>query len=314
MRSVCALLLRRLKTVLASTRGAFDLTSVLVGAAVVAILVGGTAVTTFGVIPWAQDNGARQNLSAVNTAQSVAKIRDGKFLDTPGLTGASYIASGPSLAVGADTVGSCWVGFSRSDAGQTFYATSAMSDPKLFSTGLDTGCVAKTEQRQLAMAVGTPMPIAKAASWGYGNEGQLGRGSTTTSNLPVDVLSTGALAGRSVTAVSAGDSHACALADGAVFCWGVNTDGRVGDGTTTNSLVPCRCRCQRRSWPGKTVTAVSAGRVLNLRPRRQHCRLLLGRQRQPASSGRATHAQRLVPTAVTGQRRLSQARPSRTSA
>jgi alpha-tubulin suppressor-like RCC1 family protein len=46
-----------------------------------------------------------------------------------------------------------------------------------------------------------------------------------------------ALAG--VTAVSVGFEHACALlADGTVECWGHNADGQLGDGSTTDSLVP----------------------------------------------------------------------------
>lgn len=38
---------------------------------------------------------------------------------------------------------------------------------------------------------------------------------------------------NSVVAVTSGDTHACALADdGRVFCWGINDEGQLGDGTT----------------------------------------------------------------------------------
>ncbi len=41
--------------------------------------------------------------------------------------------------------------------------------------------------------------------------------------------------------VAAGGQHSCALrSDGAVFCWGSNTDGQVGDGTTTSRARPTR--------------------------------------------------------------------------
>ena len=71
--------------------------------------------------------------------------------------------------------------------------------------------------------------------WGYNGSGQLGNGSTTQSVSPVPVsgLSTG------VMAIANGDSHACALTSvGAVFCWGDNGTGQLGDGSTTDRLVP----------------------------------------------------------------------------
>ena len=71
--------------------------------------------------------------------------------------------------------------------------------------------------------------------WGRNVNGQLGDNSTTDSLTPVDVfgLSVG------ITEISAGNNHTCALNEsGGVKCWGVNSFGQIGDGSTTSRLVP----------------------------------------------------------------------------
>ena len=72
--------------------------------------------------------------------------------------------------------------------------------------------------------------------WGSNTSGQLGPQVTgqdaSATATPVQNL-------NNVTHLSAGTSHACALlGTGSVYCWGYNSSGQLGDGTTVKSATP----------------------------------------------------------------------------
>lgn len=85
------------------------------------------------------------------------------------------------------------------------------------------------------------MDDATARCWGYGDSGELGDGFKTDRNRPVTVLTSGTIDVdpvplTGITAIEAGSIFTCArLSDSMVRCFGDNTDGKLGDGTTTGT-------------------------------------------------------------------------------
>jgi len=91
--------------------------------------------------------------------------------------------------------------------------------------------------------------------WGGNSAGQLGDGTTTNRSTPTQTSSFGT--GRTAVAISSGFSHTCAvLDDGSVSCWGNNSVGQLGDGTTTNRNIPTQTS---NLGTGRTAVAISIG-------------------------------------------------------
>lgn len=91
-----------------------------------------------------------------------------------------------------------------------------------------------------AMGTGrTPCALTAAGQaycWGANNNGQLGDNSLTNRTAPVRVHQPGGVA---FTLIQSGGSHTCALSTaGALYCWGANSFGQLGDGTITRRLAP----------------------------------------------------------------------------
>jgi alpha-tubulin suppressor-like RCC1 family protein len=109
---------------------------------------------------------------------------------------------------------------------------------------------------------------ANVWSWGGGEIGQLGDGSTADQHLPVKV-STSAISG--IASIAGGGAHALLIATGGtVWSWGWNGYGQLGVGTTTG---PATCVLSNAPTPCSTVpvqvalsniTTVAAGDLHNL--------------------------------------------------
>ncbi|MEV5576694.1 Ig-like domain repeat protein [Spirillospora sp. NPDC052269] len=92
----------------------------------------------------------------------------------------------------------------------------------------------------------------RVLAWGRNDYGQIGDGTGTNRNTPVEVHMP---SGVTVTQIAAGRSHGLALAsDGRVFAWGANGAGQVGDGTNTSRYTPVQVHLP----PGTTATWIAA--------------------------------------------------------
>ncbi|MCC3292429.1 fibronectin type III domain-containing protein [Arthrobacter sp. zg-Y1110] len=141
---------------LRKSSGAFDLPSIITGVVVVGILAAGVLAAIFGVIPFAQDRGAKQDLSSIRTAEGVAKSKDNRFMDHAGLLDTGYLqpSSTEKTTVKADAKGTCYVGLAKSGTGKIFYSTDAKTDPEVFEADTDTGCLTPEELAELIEEVG----------------------------------------------------------------------------------------------------------------------------------------------------------------
>jgi alpha-tubulin suppressor-like RCC1 family protein len=114
-------------------------------------------------------------------------------------------------------------------------------------TGLGSGMVAISVGEVHTCGV-TETGAAKC--WGTSSRGALGDGTNLQRLVPVDVAGMN----RDVLAVSAGGEHTCGITKaGAAKCWGRNSFGTLGNGTTIDSAVPADV-----TGLGSDVVAISA--------------------------------------------------------
>ena len=102
----------------------------------------------------------------------------------------------------------------------------------------------------------TILDNGSVSCWGRNDAGNLGDGSTTNSNVPIQTSNIGT--GRTAVGIGTGYFHTCALLDnGSVSCWGGNAEvapnyGEIGDGANINRLTPT----QTNEF-GNGITAIS---------------------------------------------------------
>ena len=148
-----------------------------------------------------------------------------------------YLGYHHSCAILDDQSVKCW---GRNQDGELGVGstTSSFNTPQAINT-------LGTNRHAISLALGQGFTCAllddgSIKCWGQDNFGQRGDGGGSGSDIRSPPSSAISLpAGRTATQISAGEFHVCALLDDAsVVCWGKNSEGQLGDGTTTQRTAP----------------------------------------------------------------------------
>ncbi len=203
------------------------------------------------------DNSAGSFGDSTTTSSSVpvvaytAGVLSGKTITAVG-AGNSY-----SIALASDGTVYSWGANGQGQLGDNS-TTSRIAPVAVYSDGVLSG------KTITAIATGGSHTLALASdgtvyAWGWNGDGQLGNNSTTDSSIPVAVNTSGVLAGKTITKIAAGSNHSIAIdSDGAVYTWGSNSDGQLGNNSTTDSSVPVAVNTSG-VLSGKSLTAITGG-------------------------------------------------------
>ncbi|GAA0380293.1 hypothetical protein Acor_01830 [Acrocarpospora corrugata] len=171
-------------------------------------------------------------------ANEVGQLGDGTRTNrtTPvrvtGLTGVVAVSAGRTHGMALKSDGTVWTwgnnrGGALGDGTQTDRLTPVRA-------GTLTGVTGITAAAHFSLAIGAD---GRVSSWGENGHGQLGSGIVSPFRA-----TPGPVAGLTgVASVAAGQEFALALrANGEVWSWGMNSSGQLGDGTTTQRLLPVK--------------------------------------------------------------------------
>ncbi len=155
------------------------------------------------------------------------------------------VGNAHTCAVLSDDTLSCWGNNEHGQLGDNTLAGKSVptainlsgNTVKMLSTGAFHTCVILNDD--------------SLSCWGSNESGQLGDNSTDDRPAPTAI----GLGSNTAKALSAGNRHTCVILDNdSLSCWGRNVFGQLGDGTTTQRLVPTAI-----SLGSNTAKAVSVG-------------------------------------------------------
>jgi alpha-tubulin suppressor-like RCC1 family protein len=211
------------------------------------------------VFGWGSDSAGQLGDNSAATQQNFPVQAKTTATGNPLLLGIIDLAGGASHSIALKSDGTVWTWGSNA-SGQlgdgTTTSRKLAAQVKTATSTFLTGVVAIGSGDNFCAAVKSDGTVW---AWGVNASGQLGIGSTTTQNYAVQVKLVGGAALTGVGDIACGSSHVIAVkTDGTVWTWGKNTNGQLGNGTTTQANNPVQVKTNSTTFIA-SANAVAAG-------------------------------------------------------
>ncbi len=195
------------------------------------------------VFGWGSDSAGQLGDNSTATQQVYPVQAKTTATGNPILTGIIDIAGGAAHTVALKSDGTVWTWGSNSSGqlGSGNLTSRKLADQvKTSSSAFLTGVAAIAAGDNFSVAVKTDGTVW---AWGDNGSGQIGIGSTQTQKYAVQVTLSGGGGLTGVKRAACGSTHVVAVkTDGTVWSWGNNTNGQLGNGTTTQAKNPVQVK------------------------------------------------------------------------
>jgi hypothetical protein len=161
----------KLHQILKSSRAAIDLASIMVGVIIIGLIGGVIAASVFAVIPWSQDNAAKQQLDSIRTAENAIygvssdsqntvkdPAKNNSYGSSEALQANDLLQQSSTYCVNPSADGKSYMAYVKSGSGVVFTMTDKMQNPVSVDNG-ELPCTAGVYDPAKADDDGTVLPI-----------------------------------------------------------------------------------------------------------------------------------------------------------